>query len=110
MLAAELTNRNAVDLLLYKMAKAGEIERAGGGLYATPGKIGKIAEETSIKSGLAEVEQSFRSPIPTERKKDCEPVTGIFLQPEAEKIRLKTYAPNLSISPIFPRGRSHGRI
>src|SRR5207342_2311600 len=72
MLAAELTNRNAVDLLLYKMAKAGEIERAGRGLYATPGKIGKIAEETSIKSRLAEVEQSFRSPIPTERKKDCE--------------------------------------
>jgi AAA domain len=104
MLAAELTNRNAVDLLLYKMAKAGEIERAGRGLYATPGKIGKIAEETSIKSRLAEVEQSFRSPIPTERKKDCEPVTGIFLQLEAEKIRLKTYAPNLSISPIFSRG------
>jgi hypothetical protein len=39
MLAAELTNRNAVDILLFKMAKAGEVEKVGRGLYSIPGKI-----------------------------------------------------------------------
>jgi hypothetical protein len=38
MVAAELTNRNAVDILLYKMARAGEVEKAGRGLYSFPGK------------------------------------------------------------------------
>jgi hypothetical protein len=46
MLAAGLENRNALDLMLFKMAKAGEIEKAGRGSYYlsgvhNPGKIGK---------------------------------------------------------------------
>ena len=41
MIAAELTNRNAIDILLYKMARAGEVEKAGRGLYVYPGKNGK---------------------------------------------------------------------
>jgi hypothetical protein len=46
MIAAELENRNALDLLLFKMTKAGEIEKAGRGSYYlpgvhTPGKIGQ---------------------------------------------------------------------
>jgi hypothetical protein len=42
MVAAELTNRNAVDILLYKMAKAGEVEKAGRGLPRKERKKGKI--------------------------------------------------------------------
>src|SRR6185436_9879052 len=34
MIAAELTNRNSVDVLLYKMAAAGEVEKPKRGLYA----------------------------------------------------------------------------
>jgi hypothetical protein len=41
MIEAELTNRNAVDILLHKMAKAGEVEKAGRGVYVYPGKNGK---------------------------------------------------------------------
>ncbi len=46
MLAAGLDNRNAVDIMLFKMVKAGEVEKAGRGLYFlpgvhNPGKIGK---------------------------------------------------------------------
>ena len=37
MLAAGLENRNALDILLYKMMKAGEIEKAGRALYHLPG-------------------------------------------------------------------------
>jgi hypothetical protein len=45
MLATESTNRNAVDLLLFKMAKAGDIDRAGRGLYIFPGKIAERNSE-----------------------------------------------------------------
>ena len=41
MIEAELTNRNAVDILLHKMAKAGEVEKAGRGVYVYPGNNGK---------------------------------------------------------------------
>jgi DNA-binding IclR family transcriptional regulator len=47
LIAAELTNRNALDILLHKMTKAGEVEKAGRGVYVlpgrafTPGKTGK---------------------------------------------------------------------
>jgi hypothetical protein len=41
MTAIGRTDRNAVDQLLYKMATAGEIERAGRGKYQTAGKNGK---------------------------------------------------------------------
>src|SRR5262245_16416972 len=50
MVAAELANRNALDLLLYKMTKAGDIEKVGRGQYSYPGKIGKIDAETPINS------------------------------------------------------------
>jgi hypothetical protein len=39
MSAAELTNRNALDILLYKMSKAGEVEKVRRGLYCHPGKV-----------------------------------------------------------------------
>lgn len=47
MLAAGLENRNALDIMLFKMTKAGEIEKAGRGSYYlpgvhNPGKIGKM--------------------------------------------------------------------
>jgi hypothetical protein len=38
MLATGAKSRNAIDLILFKMAKAGEIERARRGFYALPGK------------------------------------------------------------------------
>jgi hypothetical protein len=37
LIAAELTNRNALDTLLHNMTKAGKSERAGRGLYVLPG-------------------------------------------------------------------------
>jgi hypothetical protein len=36
MAATELTNRNALDILLHKMTKAGEIEKVGRGSYTVP--------------------------------------------------------------------------
>jgi hypothetical protein len=41
MIAAELSNRNAIDILLFKMVRAGEVQKVGRGLYTTPGKNGK---------------------------------------------------------------------
>jgi hypothetical protein len=41
MLQAQLANRNATDLLLYKMRRHGEIERVGRGMYTLPEKDGK---------------------------------------------------------------------
>lgn len=41
LLAAGIKNRNAIDLLLMKMARDGQIEKAGRGKYASSGKIGK---------------------------------------------------------------------
>ncbi|SFT21980.1 AAA family ATPase [Methylobacterium sp. yr668] len=47
MIAATLDNRNALDLMLYKMSKAGEIEKPKRGFYQLPGahtagKVGKM--------------------------------------------------------------------
>lgn len=42
--AAQLRNRNAADLLLGKMARDGEVERAGRGLYSIPVTAGQIGQ------------------------------------------------------------------
>jgi hypothetical protein len=42
---AEFSRRGAVDVLLSKMVKAGEIERLGRGLYGLPSDAGKIGEK-----------------------------------------------------------------
>ncbi|MDP2355208.1 MAG: AAA family ATPase [Beijerinckiaceae bacterium] len=39
MLGVEGSSRNAIDILLFKMAKAGEVVKAGRGLYTLPGRI-----------------------------------------------------------------------
>jgi hypothetical protein len=53
MVAAEMTSRNATDVLLFKMAKAGEVERSARGLYQRPGKIGK-KERLDVDEGARE--------------------------------------------------------
>jgi hypothetical protein len=45
MALAEFSSRGAVDVLLGKMVKAGEIERFGRGLYRFPSGAGKIGEK-----------------------------------------------------------------
>jgi RecA-family ATPase len=76
LIAAELTNRNALDQLLYRMAKAGDIEKAGRGQYSLPGskisKIGKIDEKTSVNSEPNQSYGQSYGPPPEVRKKDCE--------------------------------------
>ena len=52
--AAHLRNRNAADLLLYKMAKAGEIERVKGGIYGLPGTTTKISAKDTGQIGKKE--------------------------------------------------------
>jgi hypothetical protein len=53
MRAAGIRNRNAADLMLGKMAAAGELERAGRGRYALPGcKIGKKEENEGQPSDI----------------------------------------------------------
>ena len=42
---AEFSGRGAVDVMLSKMVKAGEIERLGRGLYGLPSDVGKIDEK-----------------------------------------------------------------
>jgi hypothetical protein len=44
MAAAQLRNRNATDLLLGKMARNGEVERASRGFYSIPVTTGKIGQ------------------------------------------------------------------
>jgi hypothetical protein len=45
MLAAGIRNRNAADIMLWKMVAAGEIERAGRGRYTLPKDGGKIGQK-----------------------------------------------------------------
>jgi len=63
MLATGVKNRNAIDLLLMKMVRDGQIEKAARGKYANRGKIGKkdpaveqpseVAEELSVPANLS---------------------------------------------------------
>jgi hypothetical protein len=52
--AAQLRSRNAADILLFKMTKAGEIERLKRGVYGLPGTIAKLAAEDTGKIGKKE--------------------------------------------------------
>jgi hypothetical protein len=42
-MVAQLRNRNTADLLLFRMSKAGEIERVKRGFYGLPGTAAKLA-------------------------------------------------------------------
>jgi hypothetical protein len=81
--AAQLRNRNAADILLFKMTKAGEIERLKRGVYGLPGTIAKLAAKDS------------------ERKKD-RAIKGLNLRRNSQIFL---------IFPIFPemRGREVSR-
>jgi hypothetical protein len=58
MLAAELRNRNAADVLLFKMVKDGEIIRAGRGLYSLPGQEpGKIGKKERLEGQGSELRE-----------------------------------------------------
>ena len=54
MVAAQLSNRNSVDILLHKMAKAGEIERVKRGVYGLVGTLAKLAAGNNGKKGKKE--------------------------------------------------------
>jgi hypothetical protein len=80
--AAQLPSRNAADILLYKMTKAGEIERVKRGVYGLPGTQAKLAAKNTGKIG----------------KKDW-PIKRLILQSKSRIF------PNF---PIFPG--SHWRV
>lgn len=52
--AAQLRNRNAADLLLFRMSKAGEIERVKRGVYGLPGTAAKLAAKDTGQIGKKE--------------------------------------------------------
>ena len=49
--AAQLRSRNAADNLLFRMTKAGEIERVKRGVYGLPGTVAKLAAKDNGKIG-----------------------------------------------------------
>jgi AAA domain len=49
--AAQLRSRNAADILLHKMTKAGEIEWVRRGVYGLPGTVAKLAAKDTGKIG-----------------------------------------------------------
>lgn len=51
MLSAGLENRNALDVMLFRMASAGEIEKAGRGLYCLPGVHTPCKNGKNVRSG-----------------------------------------------------------
>jgi hypothetical protein len=52
--AAQLPSRSAADTLLFKMGKAGEIERVKRGVYGLPGTLSKLAAKNTGKNGKKE--------------------------------------------------------
>jgi hypothetical protein len=58
MVAAELRNRNAVDILLFRMSKAGKIERVKRGVYGLPGTVARLAAKNTGKIGKKERSRS----------------------------------------------------
>ena len=58
MVAAELRNRNAVDILLFRMSKAGKIERVKRGVYGLPGTVARLAAKNMGKIGKKERSRS----------------------------------------------------
>jgi hypothetical protein len=65
MLATGIKSRNAIDLLLMKMVRDGQIEKAGRGKYSSSGKIGKkdpaveqpteVTEESTTSANLSDL-------------------------------------------------------
>lgn len=53
-IAAQLRNRNAADLLLFKMCKADEIERVKRGIYGLPGTAAKLPAKDPGQIGKKE--------------------------------------------------------
>jgi hypothetical protein len=72
MLATGATSRNAIDIMLFKMAKAGEIERVGRGFYAMPGKAPQPPERT----------ERWKHSMPTRRRKAMMANSQSFCLPE----------------------------
>lgn len=79
MIEAELTNRNALDILLHKMVKAGEVTKAGRGLYwhpekgPPPGKNEKKQRtrgKRTHKDDVSNAPESEPSPRRKERRKE----------------------------------------
>jgi hypothetical protein len=70
MAAVERTDRNAVDQLLFKMRKAGEVEVAGRGLYT----LGKIGAPVSTPA-QSDQEQSYREGQ-SDRQSNQDDLTG----------------------------------
>ncbi len=54
MVAAELRNRNAADILLFKMKEAGEIAHPKRGVYCLPEYAGKIGKKERLDDEAAE--------------------------------------------------------
>jgi hypothetical protein len=52
--AAQLRTRNAADILLLKMTRAGEIERVRRGVYGLPGTVAESAAKNAGKVGKKE--------------------------------------------------------
>jgi Transcriptional regulator, AbiEi antitoxin len=75
---AEFSRRGALDVLLSKMVKAGEIERLGRGLYGLPSDAGKIGEnERSLSQNTDLVAENSNLTILTNLTGDpsCQPAT-----------------------------------
>jgi hypothetical protein len=89
MAAVERTDRNAVDQLLHKMRKAGEIEVAGRGLY-TLGKIG-----APVSAPDQSDRQSDQRPNLTDRDVAAPDVTGNLTE-ESPTVRVQPKEPKQS--------------
>jgi hypothetical protein len=62
MAGAELRNRNAADILLFKLAEAGVIERVKRGLYGLPGTLERIKENVRATVKKGKKERSGQNP------------------------------------------------
>jgi hypothetical protein len=62
MAGAELRNRNAADILLFKLAEAGVIERLKRGLYGLPGTLQRIKENVRATVKKGKKERSDQNP------------------------------------------------
>jgi hypothetical protein len=78
--AAQLRNRNAADVLLFKMSKAGDVERVKRGVYGLPGTAARLAAKDAGKI----------------RKKDR----------AVKWLNLRRKSPICLIFPIFPEGNA----
>jgi len=74
MAAVERADRNAVDQLLYKMRKAGEIEVAGRGLYT-------LAGQDPINGG--QIGASVSAPAQSDRERRRHPPAPMEMAPKA---------------------------